>query len=194
MKVYMFYLKTNNENDFVIPSPVSRLVRKDKYNNTEVLYAFTKSKELKDIFKSTRNMDLFTIDKINISYEEYNDLLNKYGNSCYYDRYSLKTRCINNGINTVGMKDIYCTSFEYNKCITVYPFDIIDDDFYINELLIFVDKYFNSKYKDIIEESPFGVLYYSILHPFEDYNFDELAIDEISVFVRLFHKTYRKEI
>ena len=126
MKVYLFYLKLTKENEinFHIPRPQDNYVRRNN-GVIEMLYGYTKSKELKNIFKESRDMNNFTIDKIDISYEDYVSLVNDYSNIGHYGPHQLKTKETVGGIYTLKLQDVYCTEFEYDECITHFHYTLI---------------------------------------------------------------------
>ena len=180
MKVYLFYLKLTPENECNchIPYPRDNYIRINK-GVKEMLYGYTKSKESKNIFKETRDMSLFTIDKIDMSYEDYVLLVHDYSDIGHYGLHTLNTKNTVDGLCTVSMQDIYCTEFEYNESISLYPFSLNDkNEVYIYELLDISKRCFNKKYRNIIDE----------------YNIDEVAFDELSIFVKVFGSLYRKGI
>ena len=150
-----------------------------------MLYGYTKSKELKNIFKESRDMNNFTIDKIDISYEDYVSLVNDYSNIGHYGPHQLKTKETVGGIYTLKLQDVYCTEFEYDECISLYS----NNKEYIYELLE-VSKYFNHKYSKIVSDL-IGNTY--ITSDSESYCLDEIAFDEVSIFARVFGITYRKD-
>nr|DAR90599.1 MAG TPA: hypothetical protein [Caudoviricetes sp.] len=191
MKVYLFYLKLTKENEinFHIPRPQDNYVRRND-GVIEMLYGYTKSKELKNIFKESRDMNNFTIDKIDISYEDYVSLVNDYSNIGHYGPHQLKTKETVGGIYTLKLQDVYCTEFEYDECISLYPFSLYSNNKeYIYELLE-VSKYFNHKYSKIVSDL-IGNTY--ITSDSESYCLDEIAFDEVSIFARVFGITYRKD-
>lgn len=191
MKVYLFYLKLTPENEYEchIPNPRDNYIRINK-GVKEMLYGYTKSKELKDIFKETRNMSLFTIDKLDLSYEDYVLLVHDYSDIGHYDIHRLKTKTVVDGFCTVKMQDVYCTEFEYNECISIDPFLLNNDNYdYVINLVDIARKYFNKKYRNIIEEYTGCISY---IDNYDDYNLDEFAFDELSIFVKVFSRLYKK--
>lgn len=191
MKVYLFYLKLTKENEtnFHIPRPRDNYIRKNN-GVIEMLYGYTKSKELKNIFKESRDMDKFTIDKIDISFEDYVQLVHDYSSIGYYGPHQLKTKKMINGIYTLTLQDVYCTEFEYDECISLYPFSLYSNNReYIYELLE-VSKYFNHKYNKVIYDL-IGNTY--ITNDSESCCMDDIAFDEVSIFARVFGITYRKD-
>ena len=87
MIVHSFFLncdKIDNQEDFIFIDEYSYVLSsKSKYaiehptiqnddGCSKILYAFTNSKELKDLFMLTRNMDLFSYYKLNMDKKEYN--------------------------------------------------------------------------------------------------------------------------
>ena len=193
MKVYLFYLKLTPENECKchIPYPRDNYIRINK-GVKEMLYGYTKSKESKNIFKETRDMSLFTIDKIDMSYEDYVLLVHDYSDIGHYGLHTLNTKNTVDGLCTVSMQDIYCTEFEYNESISLYPFSLnYDNEDYIYDLLDVSNKCFNKKYRNIIDEYV-GFMRY--IDNVDEYNIDEVAFDELSIFVKVFGSLYRKGI
>lgn len=194
MKVYLFYLRLTQENEinFHLPNVGYGYIVDNGDTMKELLYGYTKNKDLKNIFKETRDMSLFRIEKVDMSYEDYVLFVDKYSSVGHYGSHSLKTKTTVDGRFTVKMQDIYCTEFEYNECIALYPFGLNDTNpDYIYDLVDVSDNCFKGKYRDIMDKLISNTY---LMNKYEDYNLDELAFDEMSIYTKVFGKTYRKDL
>ena len=190
-KVYCFYLVVDEEE-------VDDYHACDEYDWKKIsplaiiLYAFTPDKEMAKYFRNTRNMKKFyeKVYKFETS-AEYNDFYNKY-NHYILEYHGFVSKKIENGIYKSTMENIICTAGEAG-CILYYKEEYLIDE--LEQVLTdpVIEMLTKVKFKDKLSKILNDLFLLSSvcnkIEPLEDINYDELNIDELSLYIRLFSNT-----
>ena len=202
VKIYKFYYKGNIEDSTILhPSEMTEdgWDEVDEYGNEKKhtkypLYAWTDIKKYAKEFKKQRNKEKFILIKSEVSDEELSYLHNTY-QDLILNRYEFNTRDIDNeGCVSIKPIEIVATMFEYLSCTEDHDMVFMEDvDYWAQSLPV---QCYNTKIQKALATLDYPLLrnmFYGIYigNPDGDmgYNYADLTIDELSLFIYNFQET-----
>lgn len=196
MKIYTFYLHSENIDSLEFKGVDTDLIIHENNNYDHALYAFTPMKEMRDIFVNTRDMSIFFEKVIEVAREDYEDFCDEY-DSALLDIHVMKTSCDVDGIIYSTCIPVLCTTNESDSII-YYKCDILEDillEPFENDNLLKGLRRLKDKYIKILNRR-FSVYYIlsQLECPVEILDIpSRFEIDEVALFSHLFRNTFKKK-
>lgn len=197
-KVYLFYLINDiiDISDFPAVQE-STIMHSDMVDYS--LYAYTDNKEYRDLFTDVRNMDMFkmkTVNMTNTQYENFSDV-NPYYELCV-NKFS--TRCVDDyGVYYMGAVGLLSTISEHDLVFYNYS-NLVEDQFIMldqpNNIFykLLERKVFSKELMSLFKDIFFSdILMEEIIRPIDELNPDGYNFDDLSIYIRTFGNTFRKD-
>lgn len=194
-KVYCYFMIADHIDANEYPGILYNLVNVELNTDKEyVLYAYATDPEDAIAFEFLRDMKLFYKKVIELSDKELEEFCDYYTELDFHEQY-LTTMCKSFGVRTIKKVAIPCTMYEYLKVTytkSQYIRKIIED---ITPEYLGSSYIFNEELQEALDTLLYSDLMEEVFFPIDTsspFNYNEYKINELSLFIRLFHNTFRK--
>ena len=192
MKVYCFYLVKNKIDtlEFIAIDSEDVVNSGDK---DIALYAYTPEKESREYFLKTRNKNLFFEKVIELDKEDYIEFCDTH-KSQLLEYHAFTTKTLVNGNHMSMMMYLLCTTSE-SDCILYYKEDFtmnVISEILTDEFLELLEKVkLKKKIRKALDDIFLLSEVMTKVFPLEDINYENLTIDELSLYIKLFSNTFK---